>query len=237
MPDDTSLPVRPDPAEPATAAETPAASVERRPGRWWHWLFLYPATTAALLTAVPQWSDKLFEIYEGLTGTQTTIAEARRRADLINKNMACLQTPELWVTTSRVNVDGTICDSGDILIRASTEDGRRAFDIFETARLLDIQQPQPTRAAAMLLDRLLAGTAQAAPVSAATAQAQPVAKADSGKRLAQESFVITICQKYVDKRNLLRHVRVDGVCYDEMLDTYTGLVDKRVQVPCRATCN
>lgn len=235
MPDDTTLPVRPDPAEPATPAATPTASGARRPGRWWHWLFLYPATTAALLTAVPEWSDKLFEIYEGLTGTQTTIAEARRRSDLINKNMACLRTPELWVTTSRVNVDGTICDSGDILIRASTEDGRRAFEIFETARLLDLQQTQPTRAASALLDRLLAGTAEAAPVSAT--KARPAAKADTRERLAQESFVITICQKYVDKRNLLRHVRVDGVCYDEMLDTYTGLVGKRVQVPCRATCN
>ena len=54
--------------------------------------------------------------------------------------------------------------------------------------------------------------------------------------LAQQPQIITLCQRFLDERMLLRNVQIGGSCFHETLDTYTGIVVSREQVPCSNTC-
>jgi hypothetical protein len=229
-------------AQPVRPAEPPDEREAKQPRAWWQWLFLYPATAAALLTAVPSWTDKFREVYHDLSGTSTTIAEALARQDRINRNMSCLASPEIWVPADNMSVDGTICDSGDILIRLVTHDGKKALDIFETSRML-AQDPPRTASAAAQIGRLFALTAEARQIEPERVEAwlteAPLADPPADPKstdLAQQGFAITLCQRYLDDRMLQRHVQVGGACFNETLDTYTGIVVSRKQVPCNNSC-
>ncbi len=211
-----------------SAGAGPMASAETegpvRPTRWYQWFILYPALAVALLGAVPGWITKAQEVYLGLSKTNSTLAEATRLDSLIRKNAACLDSPRNWVTTEELKVDGTICPSGDLMVWVSK--GPQEFvDFFETDRLFENKMQQT--AGSLFSMQALASTP--APVSV-----RP--PASSSLLLVQDPFAITICQSFPDDRTLVRHLQVGDQCYDETIDTYTGVVVGRNPVPCRSSC-
>lgn len=50
---------------------------------------------------------------------------------------------------------------------------------------------------------------------------------------SQTYRVVVICQKWLDHVRLFRRVSVHGVCYDEVVNTLTGKIEKRTEVECR----
>jgi hypothetical protein len=224
-PDMTADPGMLNPAGEATMAP-PGTDPARqlRPTRWYQWFILYPAFAMALLTAVPNWMTKVQEVYLGLSGTNNSLAEAKRLDALIRKNATCLDSPRQWVTTEVLQVDGTICPSGDLMIWVAK--GTQEFvDFFETDRLL-ARKTQDTVGAMFSMKAMAAGAEPLVPLP------QP----DPLLLRVQEPFAITICQSFPDDRTLVRHLKVGEQCYDEKIDTYTGAVVSRDPVPCRTGC-
>ncbi|WP_299841174.1 hypothetical protein [uncultured Paracoccus sp.] len=223
-------------APPAKPADPPP---DREPRRWWQWMFLYPTAAALLLTAVPDWVDSLRAFYNDLDRSKITMAEALARTSRINRNLGCLATPAPLVPAGTSSVESLICDSGDILIRLVTQDGKRAYEIIETARLLAQNEPPATASAAPLLGRLVSMTAEARQTEARMTLgpiAEQVPDDQPAITLAQQYQIITQCQRFLDERMLLRNVQIGGSCFNEIVDTYTGIVVSREQVPCSNTC-
>jgi hypothetical protein len=215
------------PFDPGIAAPAPQAA-PTKPTRWYQWLLLYPTLALALLTAVPGWVTKTQEIYLGLSGTNRSLAEAQRLNGLIRKNADCLDSPRQWVTTEQLQVDGTICPTGDLMIWVS-KNQHEFVDFFEIDQLL-------ARGTAEASAALFSMRAMAAEVPSAAGVTPRGLSRDPMLLWVQEPFAITVCQSFPDERTLVRHLKVGEECYDETIDTYTGAVVSRTPVPCRSSC-
>lgn len=187
------------------------------PQRWWQWILLYPAFAVALITAGPQWIDKAKSLKLGVRSA----AEAERQAQLWAKNASCAGTPAPGFLSPRnVSVDATICNSGDILVRAVTPQQTQVF------KWLPLDDVVRTDAAGGFIS-----AAQAANLN--VRQSAPVT-AKSVHKLALLQ-VNVLCTKS-DGRYLKRRVQTPQGCFDEVIDTYTGALVSRNPAPCTPQC-
>jgi hypothetical protein len=197
----------PNAAPAAPAPDTGGAG----PRQWWQWLLLYPTLGIALLTAVPEWI-KLGEAWKvNLSADQ--LAQAEKQKELWEKNLKCTTTPmQFFENTHKVKVDATVCESGDVFVRVFAPDNRNAYYWVDVDGLL-----------------------QTASYPGLVTSAQAASFANILKvQASQTSFVM--CQRFVDNRNLLRVLNVEGQCFDEVVDTYTGQVTSRNPSECRDSC-
>ncbi len=197
----------------------------KTPQRWWQWVLIYPALVIAMLTAAPQWVEMYRKSTENIK--VASVADAEKQAQLWRKNLSCSAAPFSWYNNpSNIKIDATICDSGDIFVRAATP-GNGQF--FKWLPLEDVVQTNsasgngviPPANAATRSDRLEAVAARA-----------PVAQ--SLFHLAQMATVL--CQKIVDGRYIHRRVQTPDGCFDEVIDTYNGQVVRRNSAPCTPQC-
>ena len=87
-------------------------------------LVLWPSVFVALISAAPQWYDKI----QGMRLGVRSAADAERQAALWAKNASCVgQQSKGYLSPRNVAVSATICDSGDILIRAVTSNGTQIY--------------------------------------------------------------------------------------------------------------
>lgn len=192
--------------------------------RWWQWILLYPTLGVSLLTAAPDWIDKAKAAY--LEVGKDSYKAALRENELWQKNTTCAAAPYAWYGNPKeVRVDATICDSGDVYVRATSPDGQVKAEWVA----VDDMFPKPGEGPSLI------PSAKAAAVSPGKPW-QDYDLDDLSAKQYQNMFVV--CQKFLgDKRILLRHVRADnGICYDELIDTFNGSLTKRTQVPCRSSC-
>jgi hypothetical protein len=194
----------------APAAPAPDAG-GAGPRRWWQWLLLYPTLGIALLTAFPEWI-KLVEAWKSNLSTDQLV-QAEKQKELWEKNLKCTTTPmQFFENTHKVKVDATVCESGDVFVRVFAPDNRNAYYWVD-------------------VDGLLQTASYPGLVSSAHAASLPnIVKVQA----SQTSFVM--CQRFVDNRNLLRVLNVEGQCFDEVVDTYTGQVTSRNPSECRDSC-
>jgi hypothetical protein len=195
----------------------------KTPQRWWQWILLYPAFAVALITAGPQWIDKGRALALGVKGGSA--AEAEKQAQLWRKNLSCSAAPFAWFNTpSTVKVDATICDSGDIFVRASAPDNS---NYFKWVPLEDVLRSAGQSGG-------LIPAAHAATLSASLGRPGRPAPSSMFK-LAQGQANI-ICQKFIDDRHILRRVQTPQGCFDEVIDTFNGSVVSRNPAPCTPQC-
>jgi hypothetical protein len=229
------------PEVPAASAQ-PAAPAEGafRPKTWWQWVLIYPALALSILTAAPQWVDRGIAAMNGIYDERMSVVTERNR--LFQRNSTCMAAPyNLYPEpTQGRKVDATLCPTGDIYVRVLIPD-----DASELAVLLDGQKYRES-SDFVSLDRFVTQAERFAALEAfgMAAQAatlpQSVAQGalDPGGHLmpVQDQFALVVCQRFVDERNLLRHLQVQGQCFDETVDTFTGVTVSRVPVPCRQSC-
>lgn len=212
-----------------TNSESKATS--GRPNRLWQWLLLYPSLGIALITAVPQWIDAGVALTNGLKPSQ--LAEANTQATFWERNLKCTESVFEWVENPQnVKVDGTICPSGDIMVRIEVPSQGGAYKGSIRGILIDDILKQANTASLSLV-----GTAHAAVKPNAPLTQTPI-RTLANRVLAQNSkFAVVVCQKFQsDKRTIKRHVKVSGQCYDEFVDTYTGNIKRRQKTSCRSGC-
>lgn len=209
-------------ARPVAAPTTP------EPARWWQWILLYPALGISLLTAAPQWFDKAQSAW---AGTKVPLEDAEKQSKLWRRNLTCAAAPFNWHNNpSNVKVDATICDSGDIFVRAATPANGQ---FFKWVPIEEIVQSPPVGGNPLI------PTAQASTGTPGWRTLELTREARSTPalpliRVQQQGNVI--CQRFIDQRMLLRHVQTPQGCFDEVVDTYNGAVVRRTQVPCRQGC-
>ncbi len=201
---------------------------DAQPRPWWQWLLLYPTAAVALFSAAPQWVDRGLAVYHGTN--RPSYAAADRQRALWLKNMPCSQAPFAWYNNPRnVRIDATICDSGDVLIRASTPENQ---NYMEWVALDQILGAEPG-AGMSLIPEARAATMTAGLVP----QSRP--RTGDGARLLRADYepqATIICQRPLDSRRLYRHIRTPAGCFDEIIDMLNGTVTQRTQVQCRGRC-
>jgi hypothetical protein len=190
------------------------------PKRWWQWFLIYPALGISLLTAAPTWYDKIGARLQDVKGN--SLAAAQQQNMLWRRNLDCTAAPKAWVNNpSNVKIDATICDSGDIFVRAVTPDNGEHFKWLAVNEIL---QQEPVGGSS-IIPGASAATLRAIAVPAAFSAMMPRAQA-----------VTVLCQKFIDDRHILRRVQTPEGCFDEVIDTYNGAVVKRAPAPCVPQC-
>ena len=190
-----------------------AASKSRPPQHWWQWLLIYPTVLIALITAVPEW----LKIVEGWRADipAAQLEEARRQHELWKRNLECTLRPmELFLSPTNLKVDATVCVSGDVFVRIFTPANEGRFHWVDVNHL--VLSARDERSGFL------------------SAFAQERSAAERAREGIKDSFVM--CQRFLDDRNLLRVINAEGRCFDETVDTFTGLVTARVEAICRETC-
>lgn len=202
-------------AEPATK--------DHAPSRWWQWFLIYPALGISLVSAAPQWIDKIRATIEGVRGD--SLQAAIKQNDLWKKNITCLSAPGAWFEgPNDVQIDATICNSGDIFVQAMAP-GRVAPQMHWVA-VEDVLKDTPQRG------NPLVPAANAATPSLVP-QAEP--RSFSGALIHRAQFAV-LCQKFIDGRHIKRRVQTPQGCFDEIIDTYNGAVVQRNPAPCTPQC-
>ena len=212
-------------APPTSSASPKPRSRARKPKPWLERGLLYSTLIGSLLTAGPLWIDQAKAAWQGISGG--SVEEAELQNALWRKNMDCAASPYAWFNNpSNIKVDATICDSGDIFVRASTPSNGQFFKWIPLSDVIEADDEgggifPPAHAAAL-----------PAPVSAAT-----VNPGQWMHRLAQPGGQANVvCQRFLDNRRLLRRVQTPQGCFDEVIDTFNGAVVSRRPVPCTPQC-
>jgi hypothetical protein len=203
-----------------TRTSSKRESKPKSPKRWWQQILLYPAFAVALVTAGPQWIDKGRGLALGVKGGAS---DAEKQNRLWAKNAGCASLPfKGYLNPRNVTVDATICDSGDILVKAVTPENAQIY------KWLALDDVVPTAGPGSVIP-----TAHAATLSAhAAPSARMVAKPTV--RLAQ--FQVNVVCTRMDGRYLHRRIQTPQGCFDEVIDTYSGAVVSRNPAPCVAQC-
>jgi hypothetical protein len=180
-----------------------------RPARksFWQWFLLYPTFGVAVVTAAPGLADKALATYHQ-TGTET-YSGAVKQFEMWTKNAECTKGPVAWYDSPRkVKLDATLCDSGDLFVRAVTPDNRT---VYHWVPLDEVIAPPESPGG-------LIPAAHAAPPP-------PV-------RLAMLQSGQVICQQQVNGNTLMRRIRTPQGCFDEFVNMYTGQVTERRPAVC-----
>ena len=212
----------------ATRAVAPKTRASRKkdgaasgPQRWWQYVLIYPTFFAALVSASPQWIDKVKSYRLGVVSA----AESEKQAALWQKNRECASLNSGgYLSPSDVSVDATICKSGDILVRAVTRQNREIFkwlpldDVVPSSTASIASGLIPTASAATITTGLNNGRTTALPPAYRIALLQMVQCTRS------------------DGRYLHRVVQTPNGCFHEVIDTFTGALVSRNQVQCGSGC-
>jgi hypothetical protein len=190
-----------------------------------HMVVLYPTLAVALINAAPTLFEKFQAWQKGVQ--QQELYPALERNRLITKNMDCMMAPINWVdTTADVRVDATICHkTGDILVRMTWASNRQFMDVVSSDAIRARADKE-------------GGTAQAGPLGGWISTA--VASVPQPQELQQpqiEQAEQVICQRWIREGRLLQRVKTQaGACFDQVLDTFRGLVESRQPAPCNPQC-
>lgn len=195
--------------------EEPTDSAGGKPKNIVQWLLLYPAFGVALLTAGPQWYDRVGGFIQK---KGSSLSESNHQNALWRKNIACLGGPSAWFqSTTNIKIDATICDSGDIFVQALTPDN--------TPHIAWVALDDVVKNAAP------SGNAVVPSANAATSGIAPAANP-----LFHKAQLEVLCQRFIDDRHVMRRVRTPDGCFDEIIDTFTNAVVKRTPAPCAPQC-
>jgi hypothetical protein len=206
-------------AAPKTRAPKKADAAPAGPQRWWQYVLLYPTFFAAIVSASPDWIEK----YKSYRLGVVSAAESEKQAALWQKNRECASLESGgYLSPSDVSVDATICKSGDILVRAVTKQNR---EIFKWLPLADVV---PSATASIASGLIPPANAATITTGQASVRKTPLVPA---YRIAQ-----TVQCTRSDGRYLHRVVQTPNGCFHEVIDTFTGALVSRNQVPCGSGC-
>jgi hypothetical protein len=215
------------------------ADEELPPKTWWQWVILYPALFLAIVTAVPQWVQMAASWKSGISTKELADAKelaaakdqtakelaaakdqtAKEQSALWSKNWSCSTSAPLdsfYVNPKNVSVDAYVCASGDVFVRMISPEKKGSFYWVDADKVLD------SHVASMFTSQAFA--------------AELTEYSIAQNSLQDTSQGSIMCQKFLDDRNLLRVVNVNGTCFDEVVDTFMGVTVSQTPSQCRSTC-
>jgi hypothetical protein len=203
---------------------------------FWQMIFLYPALALALISAAPEWIKSINAWRNDVTKAQLERGMKQQQfvmAGVVNQ-LPCLSADQLFHTNpDGLQIDATMCETGDIVLKV-------------------VKPAFPTNInnmSVIFIDDVVNGNTLSAAITAfGAANATPfIGELPAKPRFTQnlpktanielaQTLEVLICQKPMDTRYVLRHVRVGNSCFDEKWDTLTGNISDRVKTQCRKTC-
>lgn len=183
---------------------------------WVTTLLMYPALALALISAVPDWMEK-YKAWS-VDIEQSKLADALEQNRIWRQNLGCASAPPKFFRSNRdeLEVDATICKSGDLFIQYKRDNQDLIYRWVVAESFLESKE-------ITLFNRVFDVS------SAYAATYQPLA-------VVSQNSPRVICQKFIDDRIVLRHIKANNACYDEYVDTLTGRITKRNSVQCRSSC-
>jgi len=194
--------------KPAGGSDAPPAAPSK-PSAWWQWVLVYPTLAVSLAGAIPTANELYRSISAGVPFGESK--NAQRQQDLWGKNMRCIEAPfDGLVNEHNVQVDATICKSGDVLVRFLGPNNNRSY------RWVPVERFETKIASSFGLF----GNAHAQ-------QPSP---------LPRPKFETVVCQWSEGIEIVVRRVRVENECFEERIHTPTGKVVSRRQLSCDSRC-
>lgn len=186
-------------------------SNQPQPTRWWQWILIYPALlTTSYPTLLELYRSHKYEVGFGLSSGATT------RNGLWERNFDCVASEPVdsLVTASNMQIDATICKSGDVLVRGQAPDHRTYYQWLPLEQLT--KSDPKTSFSFKLIDSALA---------------------EENVRIPFAQPTNVMCQRWIASGRLLRRIQVSGQgCFDEIVNTYTGYVESSTPAQCSKTC-
>jgi hypothetical protein len=188
--------------------------VSRSSLKWWQWVLMYPTLGISLFASIPT----LLQYYQShkLNVPVDNVHAAKRQDNLWAANLECTKQVRAETVTTQFNtqVSVTVCPkSGDVLVTVQPPDSPSP-QVFRWIDVKALLKESSRLSAAFLLRE-----AVAAEDKIVVAQAESV-----------------VCQRLAEGR-LVRRVRdKNGNCFEEIINTYTGVLEKRTPAPCADSC-
>jgi hypothetical protein len=213
----------------------PIKEDQGQPRKWWQWLLLNPTLVVglggALIGAIPQYLTWIQAFRMGVPSNQ--VFSAKTQNELWNKNADCAKTlPRPITIEENIQVSVNACSSGDVLVKVLYPGEKELYRWIPfkmvTASSLETRVP---------VTRDLTVDFLAASWGASQAVLLPFAgeRTVSEFRLGQTQKQV-ICQRWLGNGRLLRRIRDASMCYDEIINTYTGKVEERKAAECKTPC-
>lgn len=181
------------------------------PTKWWQWVLLYPTFLVAIIGAIPTFVREYKALKIGVESDKVSMAEQQNQ--MWRKNLACSAAPFKWYKNNHnIQIDGTICKSGDVLVRVETPDNRKGFWWVPVDEILQ---------------------------TSSNLSWIPNAYADTfndDRLYVAQSDAQVVCQRFVGDGRLLRRIDTGQQCIDEIVNTYTGQVIQQNPAPCDPRC-
>lgn len=194
-----------------------AAAKDGKPMKWWQWFIVYPTIATSFFAAIPTVSNYAKSLSLGVNAAEVSDAEAQNK--LWIKNADCLlNTKGLSIKTPQAfEVAATVCANGDILLA-----GKRADSDSQRLRWVPISDVVP-------------------PLASATAKVDlfsliPAAMASERRSTMSAQAGQVICQHWVGQGMLLQRVSTPSGCFDQVVNTFKGVVVSRQNAPCTPQC-
>ena len=200
-------------------ARAPAAeSKDGKPMKWWQWFIVYPTIATSFFAAIPTVANYGKSLTLGVKASEVSDAESQNK--LWIKNADCLlNTKGLSIKTPQAfEVAATVCPNGDILLA-----GRRADSESQRLRWVPISDVVPPL-----------GNATSANVDGFSLISSAIAGERRSTIVAQAGQVI--CQHWVGQGMLLQRISTPGGCFDQVVNTFNGVVVSRQNAPCTPQC-
>lgn len=178
------------------------------PSKWWQWFLIYPTLATTIIASIPTFVELRSSAKLGVDYGKSQ--EAIEQRDAWSRNLSCGQAPYDWyVTPNNVKVDATICRSGDVLVRYELPMGKGSYKWVEV------------------------GGSSSETISSIIGETYFLSVAENNRENLFAQSATVICQRWIDNRRILRRISVPGRgCFDEIVDTYTGNVERQTSAPC-----
>ncbi len=185
------------------------------PKAWWQWFLLYPTLLVSVIGAIPTATELIRSMRAGVPFGQSSIA--LQQDDLWAKNMNCTSAPfDGLINDLNVQVDATICKSGDVLVRYKAPREKQAY------RWVPVEKFEQRSAQVFLIS---------------SAYAESLSDHDEDTLVCQwspEPGWVYRKLKLLEKESQIDPIKKK--CVLEKIRTYTGEVVSRNQVGCEFPC-
>jgi hypothetical protein len=160
-----------------------------------------------------------------------SFADAQKQSDLWKTNLTCAASPiDYYSNPNNIKIDATICNSGDILVRAFTPSHEQFY------HWVPVDEVIKSDGSALKSLTPMAHAAELEPSNLEFSGA-PRPTSDRYGHISKAQFsVAVVCQKFIDQRHILRHLRAPNGCFDQIVDTFNGQVVSQSPTACRMYC-
>ena len=200
---------------------------------WWHMFLIYPTLAVALITTAPG----LLQTAKAFLQNQTTeeYLYAVQQQKFWIKNGVCVTSvynPDDFANDSS-NVTAFLCPTKDIVVVYMND--TNGLPVYAGIEMNFLRKKIPFKEVA---SNEFFGLAAYAATQSASDEYPPLNALGDPAEISVAQGAQVICQQMqADGRTLLRHINNGaGACFDEYVDTFTGMVTSVQQVPCRQTC-